>query len=280
MRRDWLPLLARDRRSLRRDRASSVPARRSARRGRSPIAASSPRPTARSRARRASSWPSADPSSACCGEEQGEQAGSSGVRLIIDPIDATYNFVRGIPVFATLLAIEVERRGGRGPGQRARARTRAGTPRAGHGAWQGERRLRVSGVRELAHAQLFHGSLARLRGRVARRPGWSSSRAPRTGSAGSATSGSTAWSPRARARSRSTRSSPLGHRGAPGRWSRRPAGARRRSAASARSTRGSLVSTNGLLHDAALALLAAETRARRARSRPSARRKPVESQTP
>ena len=42
------------------------------------------------------------------GEEQGEQAGLASARLIIDPIDATANFVRGIPVFATLLAIEIE----------------------------------------------------------------------------------------------------------------------------------------------------------------------------
>src|SRR3989449_866680 len=40
------------------------------------------------------------------GEEQGASAGSSAARLIVDPIDATRNFVRGIPVFATLLAIE------------------------------------------------------------------------------------------------------------------------------------------------------------------------------
>ena len=40
------------------------------------------------------------------GEEQGETEGRAETRLIIDPIDATANFARGIPVFATLLAIE------------------------------------------------------------------------------------------------------------------------------------------------------------------------------
>src|SRR3954464_6540993 len=30
----------------------------------------------------------------------------SGLRWYIDPIDATHNFMRGIPVFATLLAVE------------------------------------------------------------------------------------------------------------------------------------------------------------------------------
>jgi histidinol-phosphatase len=41
------------------------------------------------------------------GEEFGADAEQpSGVRWYIDPIDATHNFMRGIPVFATLLAVE------------------------------------------------------------------------------------------------------------------------------------------------------------------------------
>src|SRR3954468_11102523 len=41
------------------------------------------------------------------GEEFGADAGRpSGGRWFIDPIDATHNFMRGIPVFATLLAVE------------------------------------------------------------------------------------------------------------------------------------------------------------------------------
>src|SRR5204863_8723128 len=40
------------------------------------------------------------------GEEEGEAVGTAPTRLIIDPIDGTRNFVRGIPVFATLVEIE------------------------------------------------------------------------------------------------------------------------------------------------------------------------------
>src|SRR4051812_49797563 len=43
------------------------------------------------------------------GEEQGEDEGSGGAggrRWIIDPIDGTSNFVRGVPVWATLIALE------------------------------------------------------------------------------------------------------------------------------------------------------------------------------
>ena len=46
------------------------------------------------------------PGDGLVGEEYGQQAGTTGVRWFIDPIDGTHNFMRGIPVFATLLAVE------------------------------------------------------------------------------------------------------------------------------------------------------------------------------
>lgn len=49
------------------------------------------------------------PSDAVLGEEYGE-AGEGSRRWLVDPIDATKNFVRGLPVWATLIALE---RGGR-----------------------------------------------------------------------------------------------------------------------------------------------------------------------
>lgn len=47
------------------------------------------------------------PGDAIVGEEFGV-TGSSSRRWILDPIDATKNFMRGIPVFATLIALENE----------------------------------------------------------------------------------------------------------------------------------------------------------------------------
>jgi histidinol-phosphatase len=44
------------------------------------------------------------------GEEHGALASESGRRWIIDPIDGTHNYLRGVPVFATLLALEVDGR--------------------------------------------------------------------------------------------------------------------------------------------------------------------------
>ena len=40
------------------------------------------------------------------GEESGNTPGSSGYRWIVDPIDGTRNFVRGIPIWATLVGLE------------------------------------------------------------------------------------------------------------------------------------------------------------------------------
>ncbi len=92
------------------------------------------------------------------GEEFGATAGTDGTRLIIDPIDGTRNFVRGIPVFATLLALE---EGGEIVAAVASApalRTRWRAAR-GFGAYEGKQRFRVSGVREMRQALVFHGSM-------------------------------------------------------------------------------------------------------------------------
>jgi histidinol-phosphatase len=46
------------------------------------------------------------PDDGILGEEHGKVAGTSGVRWVIDPIDGTHNYVRSIPVWATLIAVE------------------------------------------------------------------------------------------------------------------------------------------------------------------------------
>ncbi len=46
------------------------------------------------------------PSYGVLGEEFGAQPGRADARWIIDPIDGTKNFIRGIPYFATLIALE------------------------------------------------------------------------------------------------------------------------------------------------------------------------------
>src|SRR5438477_8069662 len=46
------------------------------------------------------------PDDGVLGEEEGGDAQAPGRVWIVDPIDATKNFARGIPVFATLIALQ------------------------------------------------------------------------------------------------------------------------------------------------------------------------------
>jgi histidinol-phosphatase len=48
------------------------------------------------------------PDHAILGEEDGETAGSAPVRWIVDPLDGTRTFVRGVPLYGTLIGVEVE----------------------------------------------------------------------------------------------------------------------------------------------------------------------------
>jgi histidinol-phosphatase len=104
---------------------------------------------------------SRDPSIGVYGEEGGNTSDGAPIRLIIDPIDATQNFIRGIPIFATLLAIEIEGEvvAGVVSAPALAARWRASR---GGGAYRGSRRLRVSTVSTLANAQLLHGDIGGL----------------------------------------------------------------------------------------------------------------------
>jgi histidinol-phosphatase len=99
------------------------------------------------------------PGIAVWGEEQGAEPDRGCGRLIIDPIDATANFARGIPIFATLLAVELEQQLVAALVSAPALATRWHATRGG-GAYRGARRLQVSGIRTLADAQVFHGSVA------------------------------------------------------------------------------------------------------------------------
>jgi histidinol phosphatase-like enzyme (inositol monophosphatase family) len=48
------------------------------------------------------------PSHSILGEEEGESKGESSFRWIIDPIDGTQSFIRGVPLYTVLLALEFE----------------------------------------------------------------------------------------------------------------------------------------------------------------------------
>jgi histidinol-phosphatase len=96
------------------------------------------------------------------GEELGSH-GSSEARFIVDPIDGTRNFVRSIPIWATLIALEEAGQVTAGVVYQPLTQE-THTARRGKGAFLNGERIRVSGVATLAKAMLVHPSLTVLRG--------------------------------------------------------------------------------------------------------------------
>jgi len=93
------------------------------------------------------------------GEESGSTPGSSGFRWIIDPIDGTRNFVRGVPLWATLVGLEYK---GELIAGVSYLPTMNQTYRAlrGDGAFRDDRPLHVSRVANLKEAHVFYSSLS------------------------------------------------------------------------------------------------------------------------
>src|SRR5882672_7820547 len=89
------------------------------------------------------------PGETVLGEEEGDEGGD--VRWILDPIDGTKNFSRGIPVWATLIALEREGRVVCGVASAPALGYRWWAAR-GEGAWRDGDRLHVSGVESLEDA--------------------------------------------------------------------------------------------------------------------------------
>src|SRR6185295_6107029 len=85
------------------------------------------------------------------GEEFGERRGRSNTRWIIDPIDGTKNFIRGIPFFATLIALEEAGEVTTGV-MYAPAINDLLYARKGQGAFANGRQVHVSAVTELHDA--------------------------------------------------------------------------------------------------------------------------------
>jgi histidinol-phosphatase len=104
----------------------------------------------------------ARPGDTVLGEEQGELVGTAGPgsrRWILDPIDGTKNYVRGVPVWATLLALEVDGEITVGVIS-APALGRRWWASRGGGAYANGRRIEVSKVAAMGDASFAYSSLA------------------------------------------------------------------------------------------------------------------------
>ena len=104
----------------------------------------------------------ARPGDAVLGEEDG-LTGEGPRRWVVDPVDGTKNFVRGVPVWATLVALQVDGRVEVGVVS-APALGRRWWAARGRGAWAGTSTadaapLRVSAVADLADASVSYSSL-------------------------------------------------------------------------------------------------------------------------
>ena len=107
----------------------------------------------------------ARPGQAILGEEGGQltvvrQAGGSP-RWIVDPIDGTKNYVRGVPVWATLIALEQEGEMVAGVVS-APALGRRWWAARGEGAWADGRPIRVSRVAAVEDAFISYDGLERF----------------------------------------------------------------------------------------------------------------------
>lgn len=93
------------------------------------------------------------------GEESGATAGSSGFRWVIDPIDGTRSFVRGVPLWGTLVGLEYKNEQIAGV---VEVPAMGLTYRAlrGDGVYRNDRPIHVSQVESLAEAHLFYSSLS------------------------------------------------------------------------------------------------------------------------
>jgi histidinol-phosphatase len=96
------------------------------------------------------------------GEEYGVVAADARVRWYIDPIDGTHNYIRGVPLFGTLLAVEVDGELQVGVLSAPALGERWHAAR-GLGAWAigrdgASRQIHTSGVARIEDSQLLYGS--------------------------------------------------------------------------------------------------------------------------
>ena len=105
---------------------------------------------------------SAFPDHGIVGEEEGPEDAGASVRWFVDPIDATHNFMRGIPVFASLLAVERDGEVQVGVVSAPALRERWVAWRGG-GAWNAAGRLHVSSVGSWRDANVVYSSFGQAK---------------------------------------------------------------------------------------------------------------------
>ena len=101
--------------------------------------------------------------------EEGEKIEGNEEIIVIDPIDGTKNFIRGIPFFATLIALEEDDEITAGV-MYAPAIDELLYAQKGQGAFAIGKRVHVSDIAQLGDAMLVHGGLHDLKTRPCWQP--------------------------------------------------------------------------------------------------------------
>jgi myo-inositol-1(or 4)-monophosphatase len=99
---------------------------------------------------------SARPCDAVLGEEGSQDAGTSGVRWVVDPIDGTVNYLYGLPQWAVSIGVEVDGTTEVGVVFDA-AKDELWTAVRGEGAFRNGSRLRCSSASDLSQALIATG---------------------------------------------------------------------------------------------------------------------------
>jgi histidinol-phosphatase len=102
------------------------------------------------------------PDHAVLGEEEGGAIVAGGPTWVIDPIDGTKNFLRGVPVYASLIGLVVDGRCVAGVAS-APAMGERWDAAAGGGARRNGQRVGVSAIGAIADAHVLHGGLDHYR---------------------------------------------------------------------------------------------------------------------
>jgi histidinol-phosphatase len=98
------------------------------------------------------------PTDGILGEEDGETAGANGRRWILDPVDGTKLYAEGIPLWTTLIGLEIDGAVVLGVADAPALGDRYHACR-GRGAWRGRKRLGVSDVDSLAGSFVAHSAV-------------------------------------------------------------------------------------------------------------------------
>lgn len=101
------------------------------------------------------------PDDSVLGEEEAPHKAAGQRKWIVDPLDGTYNFARGIDIFSVLLALEDSEQIVLGVVHNP-ARNETYYAEAGNGAFKNGQRLRVSDISSIQESQFLFGAANRI----------------------------------------------------------------------------------------------------------------------